>query len=715
MAERLIAPVLKTGVPARGPRVRIPPSPPIQYTYDGLGRPLTRVELEGTTTWTWGQASDNTPTAKYIGRLKSISTSSGYGEINTYDSLGRIAQQSVIIDAVPYQINRTYSATTGWPATLQYPTSTSGYRLQLAYDYQNGYLKRVRNASSGTVYWEAVSADAAGRLQNETFGNGVQTYTEYDQANGWLFKRQAGVGGGTGLIDAQVSWDYNGNFTTRQHLKQGLTETFVYDAMNRLDYSQRNGVTNLDVTLDAIGNVTWKSDVGSYSYHATKRRAVVAAGSNSYGYDANGNMVTRNGSTISYASYNLPTSIASGANSSTLTYGAWRNRIKQVAVSSGSTETTVYVGGLLEKVTKGSTVEYRHQIEATPGTVAVYVRKSSASNIMYYLHRDHLGSPEMITNSSGTSLVKLSFSAYGERRDVDWDGPVSSTHLGTAANTTRHGFTDHEHLDSVKLIHMGGRVYDPLIGRFLSRDPYIDGVDSSQGANGYGYVHNNPLSRWDPTGYSWMGMEEIIVDGKKGCGAGSTLCNVNLPPDWRPYFQNNFMFGPPPAPLGSAGGATTPPAEPKEAGTEEPQEPKPPCEGKPQLLDPALATLGASAATAARNSTGEIQATGSRGVNAVTSARIAPYQQLAANTDWAALAKFATRASWGLGIVNTGAGFIRGSVSDGMYALTDLALGVALPFVPWVGIPSAIAYGAHGGSKAVVNDVKYVAGRCERR
>jgi hypothetical protein len=196
----------------------------------------------------------------------------------------------VIIDAVPYQINRTYSATTGWPATLQYPTSTSGYRLQLAYDYQNGYLKRVRNASSGTVYWEAVSADAAGRLQNETFGNGVQTYTEYDQANGWLFKRQAGVGGGTGLIDAQVSWDYNGNFTTRQDLKQGLTETFVYDAMNRLDYSQRNGVTNLDVTLDAIGNVTWKSDVGSYSYHATKRRAVVSAGSNSYGYDANGNM-----------------------------------------------------------------------------------------------------------------------------------------------------------------------------------------------------------------------------------------------------------------------------------------------------------------------------------------------------------------------------------------------------------------------------------------
>jgi hypothetical protein len=141
------------------------------------------------------------------------------------------------------------------------------------------------------------------------------------------------VGGGTGLVDAQVSWDYNGNFTTRQDLKQGLTETFVYDALNRLDYSQRNGVTNLDVTLDAIGNITWKSDVGSYSYHATKRRAVVSAGSHSYGYDANGNMTTRDGSTIAYATYNLPTSITAGANSSTLTYGAWRKRPKQVSVS----------------------------------------------------------------------------------------------------------------------------------------------------------------------------------------------------------------------------------------------------------------------------------------------------------------------------------------------------------------------------------------------
>jgi RHS repeat-associated protein len=38
---------------------------------------------------------------------------------------------------------------------------------------------------------------------------------------------------------------------------------------------------------------------------------------------------------------------------------------------------------------------------------------------------------------------------------------------------TNRGFTGHEHIDEMGLIHMNGRVYDPQIGRFLSADPYI--------------------------------------------------------------------------------------------------------------------------------------------------------------------------------------------------------------------------------------------------
>lgn len=155
----------------------------------------------------------------------------------------------------------------------------------------------------------------------------------------------------------------NGNLTQRQDLKQSVTETFYYDSLNRFDYSQRNGVTNQDVTLDAIGNITWKMGIGNYTYHATKRRAAITAGSNGYGYDANGNMNSRLGSSIIYASYDLPTGInAPGGYSSAISYGAYRNRYKQIAVSASGTETTIYVGGMLEKVTKGGIAEFRRRI-----------------------------------------------------------------------------------------------------------------------------------------------------------------------------------------------------------------------------------------------------------------------------------------------------------------------------------------------------------------
>jgi hypothetical protein len=48
---------------------------------------------------------------------------------------------------------------------------------------------------------------------------------------------------------------------------------------------------------------------------------------------------------------------------------------------------------------------------------------------------------------------------------------------------------------------MNGRVYDPLIGRFMSADPYIQAPDDLQSHNRYAYVMNNPLNLDDPSGY----------------------------------------------------------------------------------------------------------------------------------------------------------------------------------------------------------------------
>ncbi|TVS20375.1 MAG: RHS repeat-associated core domain-containing protein [Planctomycetaceae bacterium] len=94
----------------------------------------------------------------------------------------------------------------------------------------------------------------------------------------------------------------------------------------------------------------------------------------------------------------------------------------------------------------------------------------------------------------------MAHDAWGKRRPPsNWITPGAGTFLH--AQWLRRGFTAHEHIDHVGLIHMGGRVYDPEIGRFLSPDPFVQYPGSAQGMNRYAYVGNNPLSYTDPSGY----------------------------------------------------------------------------------------------------------------------------------------------------------------------------------------------------------------------
>lgn len=69
---------------------------------------------------------------------------------------------------------------------------------------------------------------------------------------------------------------------------------------------------------------------------------------------------------------------------------------------------------------------------------------------------------------------------------------------------TNRGYTGHEQLDNIGLVHMNARLYDPMLGRFLSPDPMVKYPQSTQGFNRYSYTDNNPLSRVDFSGYGWL-------------------------------------------------------------------------------------------------------------------------------------------------------------------------------------------------------------------
>jgi RHS repeat-associated protein len=140
---------------------------------------------------------------------------------------------------------------------------------------------------------------------------------------------------------------------------------------------------------------------------------------------------------------------------------------------------------------------------------------SGANTITKLLLKDHLGSmvaEVTITGAlsarqvSSVSLVANTFNVHGF-------GPWGNArNLSSPLNGDNRGFTGHEHLAELGLIHMNGRIYDPVIGRFLQADPIIQAPQNAQSHNRYSYVMNNPLSFTDPSGFSsWTKFRDRIL------------------------------------------------------------------------------------------------------------------------------------------------------------------------------------------------------------
>ena len=67
------------------------------------------------------------------------------------------------------------------------------------------------------------------------------------------------------------------------------------------------------------------------------------------------------------------------------------------------------------------------------------------------------------------------------------------------------------------MVNMDGRMYDLILGRFMTPDPFVQMPDFTQSLNRYSYCMNNHLSLTDPTGYSWLGGGHVCDCGRN-CG-----------------------------------------------------------------------------------------------------------------------------------------------------------------------------------------------------
>jgi RHS repeat-associated protein len=127
---------------------------------------------------------------------------------------------------------------------------------------------------------------------------------------------------------------------------------------------------------------------------------------------------------------------------------------------------------VLAEVTNPGTTTQRWTDYLSVGNAKVGMRVNQTSGVTTtlttrYFHTDHLGSISVLTDENGLVVERLSYDAWGKRRNPN--GTDDTT--GSITSQTTRGFTGEEQLSAAGLVHLNGRVYDPLLARFTSADP----------------------------------------------------------------------------------------------------------------------------------------------------------------------------------------------------------------------------------------------------
>lgn len=106
----------------------------------------------------------------------------------------------------------------------------------------------------------------------------------------------------------------------------------------------------------------------------------------------------------------------------------------------------------------------------------------------YYFHKDHLKSSTVMTRQSGTVHESSQYIPFGGQRGI------------TNIAISNYKFTDQEQDRSTGFYNYGARLYDPVIGRFISPDNLVPNWYDPQSVNRFSYCLNNPLKYIDPNG-----------------------------------------------------------------------------------------------------------------------------------------------------------------------------------------------------------------------
>ncbi len=396
----------------------------------------------------------------------------------------------------------TYTAL-GDPASLTYPrcehascAPTAGAARIVDLTYTQGRLTAVTQSLPSPLTLAALTYHPNGMVATVTHGNGVTDTTDNDPNQ---MRRPLNIRtSATTAVLGPYKFDGAGNLTDIGG------EQMLYDGASRLvDFKFSSGQRQ-QFTYDRWGSLTQiKTTVGGSTTTQDFAMSGTTNRLSSAGYDKAGNLTGWGSYSYGFDAFNQMVNLDGGGNDETYYYTPSDERLVAIhynpALGYPAGKTATYrlrdlAGQVLTEYTLAGSDVVGHWAWSrdTVYRGGLLLAAISPATTWHYT-LDHLGTPRLLTNPSGTYVSDHHYYPYGQELNPQTSDPMKFT--GHERDFNQAGTTD-------DLDYMHARSCSPVTGRFLSVDPAMESADPymPQTWNRYNYVAGNPLKYVDPTG-----------------------------------------------------------------------------------------------------------------------------------------------------------------------------------------------------------------------
>ncbi len=501
------------------------------YTYSSIGKLSQKLITGDHTNMTimYGYNSVN----KLLSSITSISTDGNNSNYTyAYDNKGRLSSTSESNPYTQFTTSYTYDAfgrifTELYYGKLLASNRTSTKKIMNIYQY--GSLKTVVDFNSTELLWNISGVNGRGQVTESTMGNQLRRKYTYDSYGYLTETKSENNANGSAIELMKLTTNFNtqrGTLTSKTNSMFSWSESFTYDNQDRLvNFNDNNG--NNNQTYDLLGRILSNPEVGDYSYLGSSYQVKSIELNDEADLYYQNNTLQQ----VSYNAFKKPFEInKEGAEKIGFQYNPFMQRANMFY---GDNNSTITQRSNRKHYSANGNMEISYDTTSGKTTFVTYIKGDAYSapvmwrsehsfggtnEAYYHLHRDYLGSILMITDKNGNIKEKRHFDAWGNTVKLT-DG--SGNNLDKFVYLDR-GYTGHEHLQGVGLIHMNGRLYDPKLKRFLAPDNFIQDVSNTQNFNRYSYVLNNPLMYTDPSGetYGRPDCDGCRINGGEGLSEG---------------------------------------------------------------------------------------------------------------------------------------------------------------------------------------------------